>query len=88
VLDETDTPNFSIAASTTFTLTVQVINGSSPGRTRCVVQFRTCPAWISSIPIWRDNVLLANGNGIQSVYLTELPEGFAEVLGGLNRPRV
>jgi len=31
----------------------------------------------------RYSPLQANGNGIQSIYLTELSEDFAEVLGGL-----
>ena len=31
----------------------------------------------------RYSPLQANGNGIQSVYLTELPSDFAEVLAGL-----
>ncbi len=34
----------------------------------------------------RYSPLQQNGNGIQSIYLTELPESFAEVLGGLIGP--
>jgi putative restriction endonuclease len=36
----------------------------------------------------RYSPLQQNGNGIQSIYLTEIPENFAEVLGGLIGPEV